>query len=103
MDKDMMVRATCPLDLLVYQERSSHATYVHCSGHCLNLVINLMLYPRYKIYLINCMKACSLFLKIALNKVLDLLQFIIYYRLKDHPTKCKTLLQLCKTCWVERH
>ena len=53
MDKDMMVQATCPLDLLVYQERSSHPTYGHCSGHCLNLVINLMLYPRYKIYLIN--------------------------------------------------
>ena len=48
------------------------------------------------------LKVCALFFDNS-PKRSNLLQFIVDDRLKDHPTKRKALLQLCKTRWAERH
>ena len=73
------------------------ATYIHCSGHCLNLVIS---------------KSCSLpqirnvydrmqshFFLNSLKRI-GLLELIIKHNITD-DTKRKPLLDLCKTRWAE--
>ena len=82
-------------------EEAPLATYVHCNGHCLNLVIS---------------KSCSL---PQVHNVIDRLQYCCRYFLNSpkrsgvlglivsrnvvDQAKRKPLLELCKTRWAERH
>ena len=84
------------------KEKSPLATYVHCSGHSLNLVISHSCALPEVRKTLDKLKVCALFFDNS-PKRSNLLQFIVDDRLKDHPTKRKALLQLCKTRWAERH
>ena len=84
------------------REKSPLATYIHCSGHCLNLVISHSCTLPEVRNMLDKLKNCSLFFQHS-PKRNNLLQHIVNSKLKDHPTKRKALLQLCKTRWAERH
>ena len=83
------------------QQVAPLATYVHCSGHCLNLVIshscNL---PKARNVLDRLKYCCRIFLQSP--KKNGLLEKVV----KDNTTentKRKALLDVCKTRWAERH
>ena len=84
------------------REKSPLATYIHCSGHCLNLVISHSCTLPEVRNMLDKLKNCSLFFQHS-PKRNNLLEHIVNNKLKDHPTKRKALLQLCKTRWAERH
>ena len=82
------------------REKSPLATYIHCSGHCLNLVISHSCTLPEVCNMLDKLMNCSLFFQ-HYPKRNNLLQYIVNNKLKDHPTKHKVLLQLCKTHWAE--
>lgn len=83
------------------QEVAPKATYVHCNGHCLNLVIshscaspevyNVLDRPKY---------CCRTFLQSP--KKSALLEKVVSNHFQDHPQR-KALLDLCRTRWAEHH
>ena len=74
--------------------------YVHCSGHCLNLVISKSCsLPSVRNFVDRLQHCCQFFLNSPKRN--GLLEFIV---LKNCPdSKRKPLLDLCKTRWAERH
>lgn len=84
------------------REKSPLATFIHCSGHSLNLVISHSCTLPEVRNVLDKPKHCSQFFQNS-PKRNGLLQLIVNNRLKDHPTRRKALLELCKTHWAERH
>ena len=77
------------------------AFYIHCSGHCLNLVIlHSCALPAVR-NMIAKVKEVSLFFKNS-PKRNDLLIFIVHHGVTEE-SKRKSLLELCRTRWAERH
>ena len=77
------------------------ATYVHCNGHCLNLVISKSCaLPQVRNVLDRLKNCCRFFLKSP--KRSGLLELIVKHNVVNE-TKRKPLLDLCKTRWAERH
>ena len=74
------------------------AVYMHCNGHCLNLVIGHACSNTDVRNMIDKLKAMCLYFKYS-PKRQGLLEHIIT---KNAPgSKRKPLLNLCKTCWAE--
>ena len=82
------------------REHSPLATYIHCSGHSLNLVISHSCALPEVRNVLDKLKHCSRFFQFS-PKRNGLLELIIKNKVPD--TKRKPLLDLCKTCWAERH
>ena len=83
------------------KEKSPLATYVHCSGHCLNLVITKSCsLPDIRNIIDRLQHCCRFFLNSP--KRTGLLELIIAENV-PHIGKRKPLLDLCKTRWAERH
>ena len=77
------------------------ATYMHCSGHCLNLVISQSCaLPQVRNVLDRLRNCCRYFLNSP--KRTGVLEMIVRHNVID-PGKRKPLLDLCKTRWAERH
>ena len=77
------------------------ATYVHCNGHCLNLVITKSCaLPQVRNVIHRLQTCCRYFLNSP--KRSGLLELIVKHNVVD-PAKRKPLLDLCKTRWAERH
>ena len=77
------------------------ATYVHCSGHCLNLVItHSCSLPEVRNVIDRLQHCCRFFLNSP--KRSGLLELVISKNVHD-PGRRKPLLDLCKTRWAERH
>ena len=83
------------------QQVAPLATYVHCSGHCLNLVISHSCNsPEARNVLDRLKHCCRIFLQSP--KKNGLLEKVV----KDNTTentKRKSLLDPCRTRWAERH
>ena len=83
------------------QQVAPLATYVHCSGHCLNLVISHSCkLPKARIVLDRLNHCCRTFLQSP--KKNGLLEKVV----KDNTTENnnrKALLDVCKTRWAEKH
>ena len=76
------------------------ATYVHCNGHCLNLLISKSCsLPQVQNVLDRMQNCCHFFLNSP--KRSGLLEVIIKQNVVN-DTKRKPLLDLCKTRWAER-
>ena len=76
------------------------ATYVHCNGHCLNLVISKSCsLPQVRNVLDRMQSCCCFFLNSP--KRSGLLEVIVKHNVVDE-TRRKPLLDLCKTRWAER-
>ena len=76
------------------------ATYIHCNGHCLNLVISKSCsLPQIRNVYDRMQSCCRFFLNSP--KRYGLLELIIKHNIIDE-TKRKPLLDLCKTRWAER-
>ncbi|XP_065904945.1 zinc finger MYM-type protein 1-like [Dysidea avara] len=76
------------------------ATYVHCNGHCLNLVISKSCsLPQVRNVLDRMQSCCRFFLNSP--KRSGLLEVIVKHNVVD-GTRRKPLLDLCKTRWAER-
>ena len=74
------------------------ATYVHCNGHCLNLVISKSCaLPQVRNVIERLKNCCRFFLKSPKTSGLLVKHNIV------NVTKRKPLLDLCKTRWAERH
>ena len=77
------------------------ATYVHCSGHCLNLVISKSCaQPQVRNMLDRLRNCCRYFLNSPKRN--GALEMIVRQNVVD-TEKRKALLDLCKTRWAERH
>ena len=77
------------------------ATYIHCNGHCLNLVISKSCaLPQVRNVLERMKSCCRFFLKSP--KRSGLLELIVKHNVMNEA-KRKPLLDLCKTRWAERH
>ena len=76
------------------------ATYTHCSGHCLNLVISKSCSLPQIRNVYDRMQSCSRFF-LNSPKRIGLLELIIKHNITD-DTKRKPLLDLCKTRWAEQ-
>ena len=76
-------------------------TYVHCSGHCLNLVIShsCMLVEVQNV--LDRLKHCCRFFQLSPKRD-SLLQLIIDKNV-IHEERRKTLLNTCRTRWAECH
>ena len=80
---------------------ASLATYVHCSGHCLNLAISRSCgLPQVRNVIERLHHCCRFFLNTP--KRSGLLELIVSHNVID-TAKRKPLLDLCKTRWAERH
>ena len=77
------------------------ATYVHCSGHCLNLVISKSCALPEVRNVIDCVKKCSRFF-LNSPKRSGVLEKIIKHNVVSEERR-KPLIDLCKTRWAERH
>ena len=77
------------------------ATYVHCSGHCLNLVIRKSCALPEVRNVIDCVKKCSRFF-LNSPKRSGVLEMIINHNVVNEERR-KPLIDLCKTRWAERH
>ena len=76
------------------------ATYIHCNGHCLNLVISKSCsLPQIQNVYDRMQCCCRFFLNSP--KRISLLELIIKHNITD-DTKRKPLLDLCKARWAER-
>ena len=85
------------------REHSPLATYIHCSGHCLNLVISHSCALPEVRNVLDKLKHCCRFFQLS-PKRNGLLELIVYNKATSvHVTKRKALLDLCKTRWAERH
>ena len=77
------------------------ATYVHCNGHCLNLVITKSCaLPQVRNVIDRLQNCCRYFLNSP--KRSGVLELIVKHNVVDQA-KRKPLLDLCKTRWAERH
>ena len=76
------------------------ATYIHCSGHCLNLVISKSCSLPQIRNVYDRMQSCWRFF-LNSPKRIGLLELIVKHNITD-DTKRKPLLDLCKTRWAER-
>ena len=77
------------------------ATYIHCSGHCLNLVISDCCgIPAVRNMLDKLKNCCKFFL--LSPKRNGLLEKVVAENVADEH-KRKVLLDSCRTRWVERH
>ena len=77
------------------------ASYIHCNSHCLNLVIsNSCSLPAIRNITDQLQHCCRFFLHSP--KRAGILQHIVKDNTPDSE-KRKTLLNLCKTRWAERH
>ena len=77
------------------------ASYVHCSGHCLNLVITKSCsLPDVRNVIERLQYCCRFFLNSP--KRSGVLELIVSTNV-PHVGKRKPLLDLCKTRWAERH
>ena len=82
------------------KELAPLATYIHCNGHCLNLVISKSCsLPQIRNVYDRMQSCCRFFLNSP--KRIGLLELIIKHNITD-DTKRKPLLDLCKTRWAER-
>ncbi|XP_065650253.1 zinc finger MYM-type protein 1-like [Hydra vulgaris] len=84
------------------KNESPKAVYVHCSGHCLNLVIARSCSLPNTRDTIAKLKNCCLFY-LASPKRKSLLQSIIMKALPDISKPRKSLIDLCRTRWSSRH
>lgn len=77
------------------------ATYVHCNGHCLNLVISKSCaLPQVRNVIDRLQNCCRYFLNSPKRN--GVLELIVSHNVVEQ-TKRKPLLDLCKTRWAERH
>lgn len=82
-------------------KEASLATYVHCNGHCLNLVISKSCaLPQVRKVIDRLQNCCRYFLNSP--KQCGVLELIVTHNVVDQ-TKRKPLLDLCKARWAERH
>ena len=84
------------------QEHAPLATYIHCSGHCLNLVISRSCALPEVHNVVEKMKHCCRFFQLS-PKRNGLLQLVVKNRLTDHVSQRKAIIDLCKTRWAEHH
>lgn len=77
------------------------ATYFHCGGHCLNLVIVHSCGLPNVHNVIDKMKALCVFFRFSPKRE-NLLNCIIQQKVID-TSRRKALLDLCRTRWAERH
>ncbi|XP_035668943.1 52 kDa repressor of the inhibitor of the protein kinase-like [Branchiostoma floridae] len=83
------------------KEVAPQATYIHCNGHCLNLVISKSCaLPQIRNVIDRLQDCCRYFLHSP--KRSGALEKVINHNIGDE-TKRKPLLDLCKTRWAERH
>ncbi|KAL5491305.1 hypothetical protein EMCRGX_G016568 [Ephydatia muelleri] len=83
------------------QQAAPLATYVHCSGHCLNLVISKSCsLPDIRNVIDRLEHCCRFFLNSP--KRSGILELIVTENVPDSPGR-KPLLDLCRTRWAERH
>ncbi|XP_041362805.1 52 kDa repressor of the inhibitor of the protein kinase-like [Gigantopelta aegis] len=82
------------------REHAPLATYVHCSGHCLNLVISHACNIPEVRNMIDKLKNCCLFFRNS-PKRNELLELITAIKV-ENQTRRKTLIDLCRTRWAER-
>ena len=84
------------------KNESPKAVYVHCSGHCLNLVIaHSCSLPNTRNTIAKLKNCCLFFL--ASPKRESLLQSIIMKALPDISKPRKGLIDLCRARWSSRH
>ena len=76
------------------------ATYVHCNGHCLNLVISKSCKLPQVRNVLDRMQSCSKFFLYS-PKRMGVLELIIRQNVVDE-TRRKPLLDVCRTRWAER-
>lgn len=77
------------------------AAYVHCGGHCLNLVIAHSCHLTEIRNALDKIKACFLFFKFSPKRNGVLTDAIS--KSEENQRRKKPLLELCKTRWAERH
>ena len=77
------------------------ATYVHCSGHCFNLVITKSCAVPDISHVLDWPEHCCRFFQNSFKRS-GLLQLVVAENVLD-TQKWKPLLDLCKTRWAERH
>ena len=82
-------------------EQSPLATYVHCSGHCLNLVISHSCALPEVRNVVDRLKHCCRFFLLS-PKRNGLLELIVKNKMVHDVARRKALLDLCKTRWAER-
>ena len=83
------------------REKAPLATYVHCNGHRLNLVISKSCtLPQVRNVISRLQECCRFFLNSP--KRSGLLDLIVNHNVVD-AAKRKPLLDLCKTRWAQRH
>ena len=83
------------------QQAAPLATYVHCSGHCLNLVISKSCsLPDIRNVMDRLEHCCRFFLNSP--KRSGILELIVTENVPDSPGR-KPLLDLCRTRWAECH
>ncbi|XP_062508652.1 zinc finger MYM-type protein 1-like [Corticium candelabrum] len=83
------------------RDKAPLAIYVHCSGHCLNLVISKSCALPEIRNVINCVKRRSRFF-LNSPKRSGVLEMIINHDVVNEERR-KPLIDLCKTRWAERH
>lgn len=83
------------------QNKAPLATYVHCSGHCLNLVISYSCSLPEVRNVLDILKHCLKTFRESPKKAV-LLEKVVSAHLPD-TNKRKALLDLCRTRWAERH
>lgn len=76
------------------------ATYVHCNGHCLNLVISKSCALPQVRNVVDCLPSCCRYF-LNSSKRSGALELIVTHNVID-PGKRKPLLDYCKTRWAER-
>ena len=82
-------------------EKSPLATYIHYSGHCLNLVVaHSCAVPEVRNVLVKLKNCCMFFQKSPKRN--GLLQLVVSKGVGEE-TKRKALLDLCRTRWALRH
>ena len=102
----MMVPPTCPAigwePMQAYiKQQAPLAAYIHCSGHCLNLVIvHSCSLPEVHNLLDKLKKYCLFFLNSPKRE--SLLQLVVSNGVTQE-TKRKVMLDLCRTRWAMRH
>eukprot|EP00731_Ephydatia_muelleri_P037044 Em0386g1a len=83
------------------QQSAPRATYVHCSEHCLNIVISKSCtLPDIRNVMDRLEYCCQFFLNSP--KRSGILELIVTENVPDSPGR-KRLLDLCRTRWAERH
>ena len=78
------------------------AVYVHCNGHCLNLVISKSCsLPQVRNVVDRLLQCSHFFLYPKRNGTLEMI--VTHNIVQYHPTTRKSILDFCKTRWAECH